>query len=159
MSRRTLAATVLAAGLALTGCAASAPAEPIVDDTTTVDEAPAAGEPAQGEPAAGGPFTPVDASQVPDWAPADLPMPEGDYLWAAPYDLGVQLQFGLRDAGAAEALVDELLSLGYVQTQYTEHPGGTGETWFTEGPTIRANVVLTKADTDEPQLSYNLERI
>ncbi|HTN57918.1 MAG TPA: hypothetical protein VL043_06605, partial [Protaetiibacter sp.] len=120
MSRRALAAAALAAGLALTGCAASAPDEPVVDETTTVDEAPAGEEPAGDEPAA---FTPVDATQVPDWVPAELPMPDGDYLWAAPYDLGVQLQFGLRDAGGAQALVDELLALGYVETQYTEHPG------------------------------------
>lgn len=149
-----IGALLTASALTLVGCSAPAPAADddtsIVDETTTVDESTEVVEETRE-------FAPVVAADIPDWVPADLPMPEGDYLRGIPYDLGVQLDFALADEGAAQRLVDALLALGYVETQYTEHPGGTGATWFTEGPEIRANVVLTDTDT-EPLLSYNLEQ-
>lgn len=153
---------ILAAAAALVvvlaGCATPT-TELATGATATTGERPAAGEPDQqpDEAPADVALVPVNPAELPPWFPADLPMPAGDYRWSAEYATGWQLDFQIADAGIAQALIADLAAAGYVETQFTEHPDGTGQTWFTEGPAFRANVVVRGIGSDKVLLTYNVE--
>ncbi|WP_028655626.1 hypothetical protein [Nocardioides sp. J54] len=151
-TRRVLPALLLAT-LALPACG---------EDSGSTD---GGGGSAASEKSAEVPVTEVDRSQLPDWIPDDLPMPVGEFVTANRYecefvcDYGHSLMFMVDDMGRADTLVEALITYGHRQTDVNDDfDGRHRKVWFTEGPQVRANVVVEKYDYGI-QVDYNVEPV
>ena len=145
----------IATTLTLSGCGEETPTarEPAASQSSTAAETPDSK------------LVPVNPADLPDWFPADLPMPEGSYFAGERYecdgfykcDYGFRLKFTVSGLEVAEKLVLDLNAAGYGQTQVTDWLDSGGKTWFTEGQAFRANVVVSSLDEEVAYLDYNIE--
>ena len=152
---RTARALLLAPFLiaVLAGCAVSQPpsdvsssvAETLADTGSDVDTEAAPDVVAQ-----------VNAADLPDWFPADLPMPAGEYRWTTVDDAGAFLQFTISGESVIEDLVTELEAAGYAVTAVDDHGEGW-KTWFTESETYRVNIAARDLGTDAAYIDYRVE--
>lgn len=157
------------AALLLVGCTSAPPA-----DTGTTGGAVSGGtvveqpvENSDGAPA----LAPLertlpDPATLPDWIPDDLPMPEGKFEVGDDYTCGDQflceygysLMFLVESYDVAEKLADDLKAYGHVETDYNEFSDGARRVRFTEGPAVRANVVIDNPSwTEYFVIEYNIE--
>lgn len=107
-----------------------------------------------------------DWATLPEWIPADLPMPEGEFVQGSDYtcsdkficDYGYSLMFFVESYEKADDLAKALRAYGQTETAVNEYYDGTRIVRFTEGMRVRANVVIDSPDwADWPVIEYNIE--
>lgn len=153
------------AALMLAGCTSAAPAQ----GGTTVDggvaEQPAHAGVEAADPASLEATLP-DPASLPAWIPDDLPMPVGKFEVGSDYtcsdqficEYGYSLMFLVESYEVAENLAADLEAYGHVETDYSEYSDGVRRVRFTEGPEVRANVVIDDQGWSEYLvLEYNIE--
>ncbi len=153
------------AALLLVGCTTAAPAETGTTTDGSVVEQPAQAG-GEGPALSSLEATLPDPATLPDWIPDDLPMPVGKFEAGSDYTCGDQflceygysLMFLVESYEVAEKLAADLEAYGHVETDYNEFSDGARRVRFTEGPEVRANVVIDDPSwTEHLVIEYNIE--
>lgn len=146
-NRTTLAALAVALLLPLSACASG----PGAGTTGALTGAGAGGEEQQVPSSEGGGGG--SASVPEDW-PSDLPVPDGEIIYASTQNSSVTIQMRVSDLDAASAYLQAMQDAGYVVTY--ELPSDHGGTWALEKEDRDVTYLVSQNDNGYVNLSIGV---